>query len=61
MYPPPLPSQHFLDELAAIERLAWSPVRRAADLARNLDQIYQRAANSKFAYYDINAIAKAVA
>ncbi|MGQ0457805.1 MAG: YiiX/YebB-like N1pC/P60 family cysteine hydrolase [Hyphomicrobium sp.] len=57
--PPPLPSQQFLDDLATIEALAWTPVRRAADLARNLDEIYRRAANAKFAYYDLAAVAKA--
>ncbi|MFN0219006.1 MAG: YiiX/YebB-like N1pC/P60 family cysteine hydrolase [Hyphomicrobium sp.] len=57
--PPPLPSQQFLEDLTTIETLAWTPVRRASDLARNLDDIYQRAANAKFAYYDLNAVARA--
>ena len=59
MLPPPLPSQQFLDDLDAIERLAWTPVRRSADLARNLEEIYTRCANAKFAYYDVAAVTRA--
>jgi hypothetical protein len=57
--PPPLPSQQFLEDLSTIEALAWTPVRRASDLARNLDQIYQAAALAKFSSYDLASVAKA--
>lgn len=57
--PPPLPSQSFMDDLDAIEVLAFTPVRRASDLANNLNEIYRRAANAKFTNYDVAAVAKA--
>jgi hypothetical protein len=57
--PPPLPSQSFLDDLAAIEVLAFTPTRRAEELAANLQEIYARAANAKFGSYDIRALQKA--
>lgn len=59
MTPQPLPPQQFMDDLATIENLAWRPARRASDLARNLDQIYERAAVAKFAYYDLASVVKA--
>lgn len=62
--PPPLPKQYqhqssFAADLERIETLAWTPVRRAGDLARNLDEIYQLAANAKFTNYDIDAVGRA--
>lgn len=62
--PPPLPKQYqlqssFAADLEAIETLAWTPVRRADDLARNLDAIYQHAAHAKFTDYDVDAVAEA--
>ncbi len=57
--PPPLPSKSFLEDLEAIEILAWTPTRRAADLADNLAEIYRRAANARFGEYDVTAVARA--
>ncbi len=57
--PPPLPSKSFLDDLDAIEVLAWTPTRRASDLESNLAEIYRRAANARFGEYDVKAVARA--
>jgi hypothetical protein len=62
--PPPLPPEFraphsFAADLEAIEKLAWTPVRRASDLARYMDEIYTLAAHAKFTNYDVSAVARA--
>lgn len=51
-------SASFERDLERIEILAATPVTTAEILARNLSFIYERAANARFADYDVAAIAK---
>jgi len=55
----PVASASFENDLERIEIMAATPVTSAALLARNLSFIYERAANARFADYDVAAIAKA--
>jgi hypothetical protein len=52
-------SSSFENDLERIEILAATPVTSAALLERNLNYIYEQAAEARFADYDVASIAKA--